>query len=72
MRNGESINVWRDFWLPIGRLRSLIEGPLNRAEEQITVNQCFDNKGAWRSQCISFELPDQVLNVIKATPLSLN
>ena len=30
------------------------------------------NEGAWRSQCISFELPDQVLNVIKAPPLSLN
>ena len=72
VRNGESINVWRDFWLPIGRLRNLIEGPLNRIEEQIIVNQCFDNEGAWISQIISFVLLDQVLNVIKATPLSLN
>ena len=72
VRNGESINVWRDFWLPIGRLRNLIEGPLNRIEEQIIVNQCFDNEGAWISQIISFVLPDQVLNVIKATPLSLD
>ena len=39
VRNGESINVWRDFWLPVGKLRSLIEGPLNRVEEQITINQ---------------------------------
>ena len=72
VRNGESINVWRDFWLPIGKLRNLIEGPLNRIEEQILVNQCFDNEGAWISQSISFMLLDQVLNVIKATPLSLD
>ena len=72
VRNGESINVWRDFWLPIGKLRNLIEGPLNRIEELILVNQCFVNEGAWISQSISFELLDQVLSVIKATPLSLN
>ena len=72
VRNGESINVWLDFWLPISRLRNLIEGPLNRDEDQVIVNQCFDNECVWRSQSISFEIPDQILNVIKATPLSVN
>ena len=72
MRNGESINLWLHFWFLVGRLRNLIEGPLNRDEDQVTVNQCFDNEREWRSQSISFVIPEQILNVIKATPLSLN
>ena len=72
VRNGESINLWLHFWLLVGRLRNLIEGPLNRDEDQVTVNQCFDNEREWRSQSISFVIPEQILNVIKATPLSLN
>ena len=72
VRNGESINLWLHFWLLVGKLRNLIEGPLNRDEDQVTVNQCFDNEREWRSQSISFVIPEQILNVIKATPLSLN
>ena len=29
VRNGDSVNMWMDFWLPNGRLRELIVGPLN-------------------------------------------
>ena len=29
VRNGEKMKVWNDFWLPLGTLRTLIEGPLN-------------------------------------------
>ena len=27
VKNGETVKVWTDFWLPMGTLRSLIEGP---------------------------------------------
>jgi len=42
MNNGSSIKFWQDFWLSLGPMRNLIEGPLSRDEEQLTVQQCFD------------------------------
>ena len=30
VKSGELVNMWMDFWLPIGRLREIIEGPLSR------------------------------------------
>ena len=70
MRNGEKVKVWNDFWLPMGTLRTLIEGPLNRDENLITMKQCFDQNHEWQAQCLSFDLPEHILNAIKATPLS--
>ena len=72
VKNGEIVKVWIDFWLPVGTLRSLIKGPLNRDEELITVKQCFDHNHEWQAPCISFDLPEHILNAIKATPLSCN
>ena len=68
--NGESVNMWKDFWLPCGRLRELVEGPLNQGEDELTVRQCFDEKLVWKDSSISFELPGNVLNTIQATPFS--
>ena len=42
IRNGDSVNMWMDFWLPNGRLGELIVGPLNRGVEELTIRQCFD------------------------------
>ena len=70
MRNGEKVKVWNDFWLPMGTLRTIIEGPLNRDEDLITLNHCFDQNHEWLAQCLSFDLPKHILNAIKATPLS--
>lgn len=72
VKNGETVKVWNDFWLPLGTLRSLIEGPLNHDEELISVKQYFDLNHEWKAQCLSFDLPDHILNAIKATPLSCN
>ena len=69
VRNGESIKFWMDFWLLVAFLHNLIEGPLNRDEEQRIVNQYFDAERKWIAQSISFELPDHLLNAIKATLL---
>ena len=70
MRNGEKVKVWNYFWLSLGTLRTLIEGPLNRDENLITVKQCFDQNHEWQAQCLSFDLSEHILNAIKATPLS--
>ena len=72
VKNGASINFWNDFWLPSGSVRSLIQGPLSREEEQLTVKQSFEQNGEWNPRKISFELPDQINNTIRATPLSYN
>jgi len=72
VRSGETINFWMDFWLHEGTLHSLIQGPLKRGEENITVRQYLDNETGGRAYNISFKLPDQLLNVIKATPLSID
>ena len=64
------MNMWMDFWLPNGRLRELIVGPLNCGEEVLTVRQCFDENHGWLPSSISFELPASVLSTIKATPFS--
>ena len=72
IKNGESVNMWLDFWLPFGRLRESIIGPLNRGEDELSVRQCFDENHFWKPSSISFELPDNMLNTIKATPFSFS
>ena len=56
----------------MGNIRNLIQGPLNREEEHLTVRHCFDSNGDWNLNHISFELLEQITNAIKATPLSYN
>ena len=70
IKNGDSVNLWLDFWLPFRRLRELIIGPLNRGEEELSIRQCFDENHIWKPSSISFELPDNMLNTIKATAFS--
>lgn len=66
--NGDSIKMWKELQLRYGMLRDLIEGPLTREEDQLTVKQCFDANHMWNPQTISFELPDNFLITIKVTP----
>ena len=65
MKNGETVKVWTDFWLPMGTLRSLIKGPLYREEEHITIKQCVDHNHDWQAGCLSFELPTISLMPLK-------
>ena len=62
MKNGEAVNMWMNFWLPNGRLRELIEGPLTRGEDELFVKQCFDENNVWNLASISFEIPERILN----------
>uniref|UniRef100_A0A7N2LEI8 Reverse transcriptase zinc-binding domain-containing protein n=1 Tax=Quercus lobata TaxID=97700 RepID=A0A7N2LEI8_QUELO len=69
--NGEDVNLWQDFWLPTGPLRRLIQGPLTR-DEVLTVQQCHSNSIGWNLQNLSFELPSELIEAMKATPFSNN
>lgn len=70
MKKGDSVKMWMDFWLPNGRLRDLVEGLLTQEEDKLIVKQYFDENHEWNPKSISFELPKNVLNTIKATPFS--
>ena len=72
VKSGELVNMWMDFWLPKGRLREFIEGPLSRGEAELTVKQCFDENNTWIPSSISFDLPESILNTILATPFSFD
>ncbi|KAK9994007.1 hypothetical protein SO802_023710 [Lithocarpus litseifolius] len=72
VNNGRSINFWKDFWLPCGPLCNFIEGPLTCDEEHLTVQQGANPRFSGDACNVSFELPDQVLSLIKAVPFTLN
>jgi len=33
VKSGDSIKMWKDFWLPNGIMRDIIKGPLTHEEE---------------------------------------
>ena len=72
IKSGDLVNMWMDFWLPLGRLREIIEGPLSRGEAELTVKQCFDENNTWIPSSISFDLPENIINTIMATPFSFD
>ena len=72
VNNGSSINFWKDFCLPYRPLQSIIEGPLHRDEDQLTVQQGVAQSFNGGEYNFSFEFPEQVLNLVKATPFELN
>ena len=38
VKNSLHVNLWLDFWLANGTLRSLIEGPLSRDEDKVMLH----------------------------------
>ena len=42
IKNGASTNLWFDFWLPFGPLRSCIQGPLTKDELNMLVADIKD------------------------------
>ncbi|XP_075654894.1 uncharacterized protein LOC142625070 [Castanea sativa] len=55
-------------WLNEGTIQSLVEGPLNRGEDEVTMIDLMQN-GIWATDNVSLELPADVLKAIKATPI---
>ena len=58
--------------MPCGPIQKLIEGPLTRVDEQLSVQLCVDPNLEGMTHHISFELPENVTSIIKATPFSID
>ncbi|XP_056685700.1 uncharacterized protein [Spinacia oleracea] len=67
--NGEQINLWNDNWTRKGSLRSIIAGPLNRGEEDQTLDSIIQN-GQWKLNELAALLPTDLANWIQAIPLT--
>ena len=68
IESSSNLNLWHDKWLSAGTLRSLVEGPLARGEDNLTVKDVIIN-GSWNLQMLSVPLSQDILNVIKVTTL---
>ena len=66
--NGRSINFWKDFCLPLGPIRNLVEGPLSLQEEALSVWDVKENGMA----ILLLQLPNVIIQVISATPFVNN
>lgn len=61
-------NFWHDKWLSMGLVRSVVEGPLQRGEDNILVNDVICS-GRWDFSFLSFDFNQLVQQAILATPL---
>ena len=60
INNGIATNLWYDFWLPFGPLRTCIQGPLNREEADLLVADIRDEGRNWFQNVLSFDLPEDL------------
>ena len=65
-----SLNLWHDNWMPNGRLRDLIQGPLTVEDESLKVNDVFGLHG-WDWSVLSFQLPNNILMEVNSIPYSV-
>lgn len=68
MGTGQNVRFWKDVWIGMKPLREIVEGPLHRIEEELKVSDVLSEDGNWNLQGISMELPQEILNQIRATP----
>lgn len=61
-------HFWHDKWLSMGLVRSVVEGPLQRGEDNILVNDVICS-GRWDFSFLSFDFNQLVQQAILATPL---
>ncbi|KAK7852815.1 hypothetical protein CFP56_037993 [Quercus suber] len=66
--SNSTLCFWHDKWLSMGTIRSLVEGPLQRGEENLLVKDVICS-GRWDFSNISFDLNELVRQAIVATPL---
>ena len=69
--DGRKIKVWSDCWIRDVSLRDLIVGPLTQNESDLLLSDLLIEQGqGWRWEVLSFELPQDVKDKIRAIPLS--
>nr|POF08458.1 hypothetical protein CFP56_45999 [Quercus suber] len=68
--NGTTLNFWIDKWMRECSPKELIEGPINKMESNMTVADMLQGN-EWNWNALSFELPNSILDKIKATPIQM-
>ena len=68
LSSNSQLSFWVDKWLDFGSLRSCIEGPPNKGEEELRVLD-VQKDGMWDLHCISFELTPLIAHSIWAIPI---
>ncbi|KAF7839279.1 reverse transcriptase [Senna tora] len=66
--NGKNTKVWEDNWFGKNSLRKLLVGPLNKHEDRLTVNRLANDWGSWTWDNLSFDLPQNIKDLISAAP----
>ena len=66
--SNSSLSFWFDKWMGAGMVRELVEGPLNREEELLTIKDVTED-GDWNLGTLSFNFPASLLRNILCTPL---
>lgn len=61
------IKMWIDTWFDNGPLRSLISDPLVNGEIDLRLDKASDSNGSWAFSNLSFDLPQEILALIKGT-----
>ncbi|OMO66560.1 reverse transcriptase [Corchorus capsularis] len=67
IRTGNQTSFWHDRWATDFSLRSLIQGPLNRDEEELLVSHYLLDNGGWNLGILSFVFPSEIEDLITST-----
>ena len=68
--NGHFANFWKDFWLPLGPIRNLVEGPLSLQEKAISIWDGDVKENGMAT--LLLQLLDIIIQAISATPFVNN
>lgn len=63
-----SLSFWHDKWMKADMVKELVEGPLNRGEDSLTIKDVTVD-GGWNLATLSFNFPNFVLRNILSIPL---
>lgn len=70
IKSNNNLRFWTDNWSLQGRVRNLVQGPLNREEGNMKVKEVISLNG-WDWSKISFYLPLSIKMEIQATPYAI-
>lgn len=66
----QHLNFWIDKWMRECSSRELIEGTINKMKSNMTVANMLQGN-EWNWNALSFKLPIDILDKIKATPIQM-
>ena len=61
--NGHGVSAWLDNWMNDDSFRGMIEGPLRRGDQGVTVAD-LSHDHEWRWELFPLELPDSIKNKV--------